>query len=166
MKALAVSSIRQTKVALHFVECEHALFAQHSAAIDHGLAVILAFGLKPFELDELLARIRALLRRASGRAEPVYEHKGVSINPSTREASVNGVPVVLSGREWAVLDRLIARKRAIVSKVQIEEALYAFGAEVESNTVEVYVSRLRRKLGKEAIETVRGVGYRISADAN
>jgi two-component system OmpR family response regulator len=90
----------------------------------------------------------------------------LAIYPSERRiAGRGGEEIQLSSREWAVLDRLIARKRAIVSKSQIEEALYAFGAEVESNTVEVYVSRLRRKLGKDSIETVRGVGYRISGDA-
>lgn len=72
--------------------------------------------LKPYDLDELLARIRALLRRAAGRAEPVYEHKGVCINPATREATVNGVPVVLSAREWAVLEPLIARPGMVLSR--------------------------------------------------
>jgi two-component system, OmpR family, response regulator len=76
--------------------------------------------------------------------------------------SADGIDINLSSREWAVLDRLLTRRNAIVSKGQIEEALYEFGAEVESNTVEVYVSRLRRKLGKDVIETVRGLGYRIA----
>ncbi len=75
-----------------------------------------------------------------------------------------GEDIALSGREWAVLDTLLARRTAIVSKSQIEEALYAFGAEIESNTVEVYVSRLRKKLGRDVIETLRGVGYRIKVD--
>ena len=75
--------------------------------------------LKPYDLDELLARIRALLRRAAGRAEPVYEHKGVCINPATREATVNGVPVVLSAREWAVLEPLIARPGMVLSRQQL-----------------------------------------------
>ncbi len=122
---------------------------------------------KPVDLGELQARIHAVSRRYGTHKLPAIVINGMSIYPSERRiADAGGEDVALSSREWAVLDRLIARKKAIVSKAQIEEALYEFGAEVESNTVEVYVSRLRRKLGKEAIETVRGVGYRISSDAH
>lgn len=117
--------------------------------------------LKPYDLDELLARIRALLRRAAGRAEPVYEHKGVSINPSTREASVNGVPVVLSGREWAVLEPLLARPGLVLSRQQLEDKLYGWGDEVSSNAVEVYIHGLRKKLGPDILLNVRGVGYLV-----
>ncbi|KRC19653.1 response regulator transcription factor [Acidovorax sp. Root219] len=117
--------------------------------------------LKPYDLDELLARIRALLRRASGRAEPVYEHKGVSINPSTREASVNGLPVVLSGREWAVLEPLLARPGLVLSRQQLEDKLYGWGDEVSSNAVEVYIHGLRKKLGPDILLNVRGVGYLV-----
>ena len=117
--------------------------------------------LKPYDLDELLARIRALLRRAAGRAEPVYEHKGVSINPATREATVNGVPVVLSAREWAVLEPLIARPGMVLSRQQLEDKLYGWGDEVSSNAVEVYVHGLRKKLGAEVLLNVRGVGYLV-----
>lgn len=117
--------------------------------------------LKPYDLDELLARIRALLRRASGRAEPVYEHKGVSINPSTHEASVNGVPVVLSGREWAVLEPLLARPGLVLSRQQLEDKLYGWGDEVSSNAVEVYIHGLRKKLGPDILLNVRGVGYLV-----
>lgn len=117
--------------------------------------------LKPYDLDELLARIRALLRRASGRAEPVYEHKGVSINPATREASVGGRPVVLSAREWAVLEPLIARPGMVLSRTQLEDKLYGWRNEVSSNAVEVYIHGLRKKLGAEIIQNVRGVGYMV-----
>ena len=117
--------------------------------------------LKPYDLDELLARIRALLRRAAGRAEPVYEHKGVSINPATREATVQGVPVVLSAREWAVLEPLIARPGMVLSRQQLEDKLYGWGDEVSSNAVEVYVHGLRKKLGAEVLLNVRGVGYLV-----
>ncbi|MDH4438995.1 MAG: response regulator transcription factor [Rhizobium sp.] len=121
---------------------------------------------KPVDLGELQARIHAVSRRYGTHKLPALTIDGVSVYPSERRiAGADGDDIQLSSREWAVLDRLIARKRAIVSKAQIEEALYEFGAEVESNTVEVYVSRLRRKLGKHAIETVRGIGYRISSDA-
>ncbi|MBW8461976.1 response regulator transcription factor [Acidovorax sp.] len=117
--------------------------------------------LKPYDLDELLARIRALLRRAAGRAEPVYEHQGVSINPATREVTVRGTPVVLSGREWAVLEPLIARPGMMLSRQQLEDKLYGWGDEVSSNAVEVYVHGLRKKLGPELVLNVRGVGYLV-----
>ncbi|RKR68104.1 two-component system OmpR family response regulator [Acidovorax sp. 94] len=117
--------------------------------------------LKPYDLDELLARIRALLRRAAGRAEPVYEHKGVCINPATREATVNGAPVVLSAREWAVLEPLIARPGMVLSRQQLEDKLYGWGDEVSSNAVEVYIHGLRKKLGAEVLLNVRGVGYLV-----
>ncbi|MGQ0730278.1 response regulator [Acidovorax sp.] len=117
--------------------------------------------LKPYDLDELLARIRALLRRAAGRAEPVYEHQGVSINPATREVTVRGTPVVLSGREWAVLEPLIARPGMVLSRLQLEDKLYGWGDEVSSNAVEVYIHGLRKKLGPELVLNVRGVGYLV-----
>ena len=117
--------------------------------------------IKPYDLDELLARIRALLRRAAGRAEPVFEHRGVSIDPATREVTVAGRPVVLSAREWAVLEPLLARPGAVLSRAQLEEKLYGWKDEISSNAVEVYIHGLRRKLGADLIENVRGVGYRI-----
>lgn len=117
--------------------------------------------LKPYDLDELLARIRALLRRAAGRAEPVYEHKGVSINPASREVMVGGQPVVLSAREWAVLEPLLARPGMVLSRAQIEEKLYGWKDEISSNAVEVYIHGLRKKLGTELIQNVRGVGYMV-----
>jgi two-component system OmpR family response regulator len=117
--------------------------------------------LKPYDLDELLARIRALLRRAAGRAEPVFEHKGVSINPQTREVIANGQPVSLSAREWAVLEALIARPGIVLSRAQLEEKLYSWKDEVNSNAVEVYIHGLRKKLGSELIQNVRGLGYMV-----
>ena len=117
--------------------------------------------LKPYDLDELLARLRALLRRAAGRAEPVYEHQGVSINPATREATVQGQPVVLSAREWAVLEPLIARPGRVLSRQQLEDKLYGWGDEVSSNAVEVYIHGLRKKLGADVLLNIRGVGYLV-----
>lgn len=117
--------------------------------------------LKPYDLDELLARIRALLRRAAGRAEPVYEHKGVSINPATREVMVGGQSVVLSAREWAVLEPLLARPGMVLSRSQLEEKLYGWKDDVSSNAVEVYVHGVRKKLGADMIQNVRGVGYMV-----
>ena len=117
--------------------------------------------LKPYDLDELLARIRALLRRAAGRAEPVYEHQGVCINPVTREVSAAGEPVVLSAREWAVLEPLLARPGMVLSRSQLEEKLYGWKDGISSNAVEVYIHGLRRKLGADVIRNVRGVGYMV-----
>lgn len=120
--------------------------------------------LKPYDLDELLARIRALLRRAAGRAEPVYEHKGITINPATREVTVGGQPVVLSAREWAVLEPLLARPGLVLSRAQLEEKLYGWKDEISSNAVEVYIHGLRKKLGADLIQNVRGVGYMVPRD--
>jgi two-component system OmpR family response regulator len=117
--------------------------------------------LKPYDLDELLARIRALLRRAAGRAEPVYEHKGVSICPATREVTVNGASVVLSAREWAVLEPLLARPGMVLSRPQLEEKLYGWKDDISSNAVEVYIHGVRKKLGADLVQNVRGVGYMV-----
>jgi len=120
---------------------------------------------KPYELDELLARIRALIRRAAGRAEPVYEHLGISIDPVTREVAVGGEPVVLSAREWAVLEPLLARPGMVLSRRQLEEKLYSWKDDLSSNAVEVYIHGLRKKLGPRIIQNVRGVGYMIPRGA-
>ena len=116
---------------------------------------------KPYELDELLARIRALIRRASGRAEPVYAYKHISINPATREVLAEGQPVSLSAREWAVLELLLARPGMIYSRKQLEEKIYSWRDDVSSNAVEVYIHGLRKKLGTELIQNVRGLGYMV-----
>ncbi|MCW0038212.1 winged helix-turn-helix domain-containing protein, partial [Acinetobacter baumannii] len=114
-----------------------------------------------YDLDELLARLRALARRASGAMDPLYEREGVRLNPATREASVEGRDVVLSGREWAVLETLLARPGSTLSRQQIEDKLYGWGDEVSSNAIEVYIHRLRKKIerGPIRIATVRGLGY-------
>ena len=117
--------------------------------------------LKPYDLEELLARIRALLRRAAGRAEPVYEHRGISVTPATREVLVQGRPVSLSAREWAVLEALIARPGTVLSRQQLEDKLYGWGGEISSNAVEVYVHGLRKKLGAHLVLNVRGLGYMV-----
>jgi two-component system OmpR family response regulator len=119
---------------------------------------------KPYDLDELLARIRALMRRAAGRAEPVFEHMGVRINSVTREVTVEGEAVVLSAREWAVLEPLLARPGMVLSRAQLEEKLYGWKDEISSNAVEVYIHGLRRKLGADLIRNVRGVGYMVPRD--
>jgi two-component system response regulator QseB len=120
---------------------------------------------KPFDLDELSARIRALLRRQSGRAEPLLQHGGLVLNPATHEAALNGVPLTLSAREFALLHALLERPGAVLSKAQIEEKLYGWNEEVESNIIEVYIHALRRKLGSDFIKNVRGVGYMIPKES-
>ena len=116
---------------------------------------------KPFDLVELAARMRSLLRRSSGRGEPVLECRGLTLNPATHEVTLKGEPVSLSAREFAVLHALLERPGAVLSRSRLEERLYGWGEEIESNAVEVYVHGLRRKLGAEFIRTMRGVGYRV-----
>jgi two-component system response regulator QseB len=116
---------------------------------------------KPFDLDELGARIRAVLRRKAGRASPVIEVGRISIHPATHEVFVDGVSVELSGREFALLQILVERPGAVLSRTQLFESLYGWDQEVESNTIEVYIHGLRRKLGQQFIRNVRGVGYTV-----
>lgn len=116
---------------------------------------------KPFDLDELAARIRALLRRQAGRAEPVIRHGELTLNPSTHEATLGGEGIALTSREFALLEALLERPGAILSRMQLEERLYGWGEEIESNTVEVYIHSLRKKLGADFIKNVRGVGYMV-----
>ncbi|AZG07044.1 response regulator [Pigmentiphaga sp. H8] len=116
---------------------------------------------KPYDVDEILARIRALIRRSAGRAEPLYEHGGVVLDPATHTATVDGQPVTLTAKEWAVLEPLLARPGLILSRAQLEEKLYSWKDEISSNAVEVYIHGLRKKLGTQFIQTVRGVGYVI-----
>jgi DNA-binding response OmpR family regulator len=118
---------------------------------------------KPFELDELLARMRAVMRRREGRAAAAIEVGGVSLDPATREVRHAGVPIALSAREYAVLEALMTRPGAILSRAQLEDRLYGWGEELESNAISVYVHQLRRKLGDGFIHTVRGVGYYVGA---
>ncbi|MET0348686.1 MAG: response regulator [Rhizobacter sp.] len=114
---------------------------------------------KPFELDELCARLRAVLRRHGGRAQPVLSHGGVTLDPATRQVTRDGAPVLLSAREFAVLEALMLRPGALLSRAQLEDRLYGWGEEIESNAVSVYVHQLRRKLGADFIGNMRGVGY-------
>jgi two-component system OmpR family response regulator/two-component system response regulator QseB len=116
---------------------------------------------KPFEFDELTARIRAVTRRRSGRAEPAIEIGSVRFDPSTREVTRDGEPVLLSGREFALLEALLLRPGAILSRAQLEDRLYGWGDAIESNAVPVYVHQLRQKLGPDFIRNVRGVGYYV-----
>ncbi len=117
---------------------------------------------KPFDLEELTARLQAVARRYGETPSPLLTLGGLEIDQNARRLKLGGKEVKLTAREWAILDLLVKNRGTAVSKERIEEALYAFGAEVESNAVEVHVSRLRKKLGAEQpITTLRGLGYRL-----
>ena len=117
--------------------------------------------IKPFDLDELYARIRALLRRSAGRAEPKIVYGEIEIDPAAHQVILAGRIVELSRREYAVLLELMQNRGRVMSRTRLEEGLYEWGEQVESNTVEVHVHHLRKKLGSELIRTIRGVGYMI-----
>ncbi len=121
--------------------------------------------LKPFDLGELQARLRALIRRGKNHAEPLLAHGALRIDPAARSVNWEGRPVELSTREYAVLHALLLNAGRVLSKAQLEEKLYGWGEEIESNAVEVFVHHLRRKLAPELIRTVRGVGYMIPREA-
>jgi two-component system response regulator QseB len=118
--------------------------------------------IKPFDLDELAARVRALGRRQAGRAAPTLSHRDLTLDPATREVTRGGTPVTLSPREFALLEALMTRPSAVLSRAQLEERLYGWSEPVESNAVEVHLHALRRKLGSEAIRNVRGVGWTLA----
>jgi DNA-binding response OmpR family regulator len=117
---------------------------------------------KPFEVSELMARIRAVLRRNRGHAVSVVGNDRVALDLASHEATVDGVTVLLPAREFALLQTLLARPGAILSRTQIEERIYGWGEEVESNAVDVLIHSIRKKLGKDVIRNVRGAGWRVA----
>jgi DNA-binding response OmpR family regulator len=117
---------------------------------------------KPFDLDELLARLRAVVRRHSGRGSPEIQYGALLLDPVRRRVSLHGAPIQLSAREFAVLEALMKEPGAVVSREKLEDAVYGWGEEVGSNSIEVYLHHLRRKLRPELIRNVRGVGYRVA----
>jgi two-component system response regulator QseB len=119
---------------------------------------------KPFDLDELAARVRAVLRRHSGHAESVIQVGQLTLNAATHEAMLDGQALALSPNEFALLEVFATRPGIVFSRAQLEEKLYGWGQEVESNTVEVYIHNLRKKLGQGFIRNIRGVGYTIPKD--
>lgn len=131
------------------------------AGLDHGADDYLT---KPFDLGELQARIRALLRRASGSVRPLLEHRGVILDPASKRVTLHGKEVTLSGREYALLHALLNPPGHIRSRSQLEDSLYSWGDETGSNTVEVYIHHLRKKFGADFIRTVRGLGYQLASD--
>ncbi|HLQ77025.1 MAG TPA: response regulator transcription factor, partial [Terriglobia bacterium] len=116
---------------------------------------------KPFRMEEVLARIRALIRRATGQVIPELQCGAVTLDPRTSRVALNGTPVKLTGHEFRVLSYLMHHRGRIVSQSELTEHIYSQDFDRDSNTVEVFIGRLRRKLGPAFIETVRGMGYRI-----
>jgi two-component system response regulator QseB len=129
------------------------------AGLDHGADDYLV---KPFNLDELLARARAVIRRQAGRASPEMTYGALTVDPVQRTVSFRGSRVDLSAREFAVLEALMKDPGAVVSREKLEDAVYGWEQEVDSNTIEVHLHHLRRKLTPQLIRNVRGVGYRIA----
>lgn len=120
---------------------------------------------KPFRMEEVLARVRALIRRSSGRAEAELRCGVVALDPKSARVTLDGVPVKLTSHEFRVLSYLMHHQGRVVPQSELTEHIYAQGFDRDSNTVEVFVARLRRKLGASAIETVRGLGYRMGGEA-
>jgi len=118
--------------------------------------------IKPFDLEELSARMRALLRRQSGRADSLIEVGDVVLNQATHEVSLQGQPVNLSAREFALLRAFLDRPGVVLSRAQLEEKLYGWDDSIDSNAVEVHIHALRKKLGSDFIKNVRGIGYLVS----
>lgn len=130
------------------------------AALDAGADDYLV---KPFDLFELSARIRAVGRRYAGNPNPLVTIGDLEIDLAARSVRRGGKAISLTAREWSLFEAFVQRPNQLMSKPQLEERLYSFGAEVESNTIEVYIARLRKKLGADVVETVRGMGYRLGA---
>ena len=119
------------------------------------------FVVKPFDIQEICARLRALVRRHNGRSNSIHEHQGIMLDPSSHKVSYNNEEVILSQKEFEILNFLLDNKGRIISRSRLEETLYAWNSEIESNAVEVHIHHLRKKLSNQAIRTVRGVGYII-----
>ena len=122
------------------------------------------FVVKPFDLTEICARLRALARRNTGQALPCFEHEGLTLDPAAHQVKLNGSAIDVSNKEFEILSFLMQNQGKVASRARLEETLYAWNTEVESNTVEVHIHHLRKKLGTSFIRTVRGVGYIIDEE--
>lgn len=116
---------------------------------------------KPVGLDELAARVRALARRAAGRAQPLLRHGDLVLDPAAREVTLAGAPVELSSREFSLLQMLLENAGRVMTRAQLEASLYGWRDEPDSNALEVHIHHLRKKLGAERIKTLRGIGYTL-----
>jgi two-component system, OmpR family, response regulator QseB len=132
--------------------------AERIAGLDGGAD---DFIVKPFDLQELSARLRAVVRRATGRASGDIVHGLLKVDPAARTVILDEKPIALTAREFAILTHLLEHRGKVLSKQQLQESLYSWSDEIESNTVEVHVHHLRRKLGRELIKTMHGMGYMI-----
>ncbi|MDD1509036.1 response regulator [Pseudomonas sp. CNPSo 3701] len=130
------------------------------AGLDAGADDYLA---KPFDLNELKARIRALLRRSAGRGQALVEHAGITLNPASQQVQYQGTPVALTPKEYLLLHELLAHPGKVFTRERLVQLLYGWDEEAESNTLEVHISHLRKKLFSELIKTVRGIGYLVEA---
>jgi len=124
------------------------------------------FVIKPFELDEVCARLRALARRNEGRSSPTVEYKGIVLDPASHQVTYNDEKVELSQKEFEILSFLMGNIGRVVSRARLEESLYSWSSDIESNTVEVHIHYLRKKLDPSIIRTVRGVGYIIDSESD
>ncbi len=122
------------------------------------------FVVKPFDLDEICARLRALARRNSGQATPCFEHRGLTLDPAAHQVKLHGAAIDVSNKEFEILSFLMQNQGKVASRARLEETLYAWNTEVESNTIEVHIHHLRKKLGTNFIRTVRGVGYIVDEE--
>jgi len=117
--------------------------------------------IKPIDMEELAARLRALIRRSAGRASPRIQMGAVEIDPDTRQTWHEGKPVELSAKEFAVLEQLVQNAGRVLTRAQLEQSLYGWGDSADSNTIEVFIHHLRKKLGSDFIQTLRGIGYTV-----
>ena len=124
------------------------------------------FVVKPFDLNEICARLRALARRKGGQGAPLFEHKGLVLDPASHLVTLNGKTIDISNKEFEILNFLMQNQGKVASRARLEETLYAWNSEVESNTVEVHIHHLRKKLENNIIRTVRGVGYIIDEETS
>ncbi len=160
MQVLRALRARQNPVPILIVTARDAV-EERISGLDAGADDYIV---KPFEMAELLARMRAVIRRKGGAGGPLLSNGSLALNPATREITREGVTTRLSAREFALMEALLIRPGAILSRGELEDRLYGWGEEVESNAVEFLIHALRKKLGREAIKNIRGVGWMVSRE--